>query len=219
MDLSLITVQHEGVTKICARKTYNYLYNEKSNYSRWTKKNIENNPRLIENYDWIKYETLDIDDEQNNNNLVNIDEQNKSSLINIDVDGDYTAVINDDEKNTNLKRDYFLSFDATLHLCLLANTQKGHEIRQAIIDKNKNDFIKTKKIAELSTKNQLDKAEIKELKQHRFLINKRLTVLTELVDTQDRDLHLLNTGVDIKAIPRMAMFQLNLFDSNKKQLE
>ena len=197
MDLQIITTEQNGRLPIDARKLHDFLELSKANFRRWAKTNIEENDFFFENIDWQKTKII----------IINDDVGNKSIII----DDDDTAENDGTIKPSRIKKDYSLSFEMAYHLTLQCETQKGHEIRQALIKNKKLEFENKRKIAELSNINQSELSEIKELKKQRFFINKRLRFLEVKTENQSKELHLLVTGFENKTMPNVAIVQTDLF--------
>lgn len=57
-DLLTITTSHAGTEVVSARELYEYLGFDKSQWARWAKKNILNNPYAMENTDWVGFDIV-----------------------------------------------------------------------------------------------------------------------------------------------------------------
>lgn len=57
-QLIKITTNEQGSKVVSARELYDFLGYDKSQWSRWYKKNIEENAFAIENQDWIGFDTM-----------------------------------------------------------------------------------------------------------------------------------------------------------------
>ena len=55
ITLQLQTIDGNAVETVSAREMYDTLGLDKSNWSRWTKKNILNNPFAVENNDYVGF--------------------------------------------------------------------------------------------------------------------------------------------------------------------
>ena len=99
MDLQIITADYEGRKPIDARKLYNALGYANGQFSRWSKKNIEDNPYFFEGTDWCKVETIIFDDD--------VDfESDKDKTLDIDVEQNTKNLdIEEEQKQNNVKNE------------------------------------------------------------------------------------------------------------------
>lgn len=101
-------IERQDKQLVSARELYNFLELEKSNFSRWLKKNITNNDFLIEDEDYVKTDT------------------------NVSKDT-FSGLVIKDEVNTDLV-DFYLTLDSAKKLAMLSRSKKGEQVRQYFLN-------------------------------------------------------------------------------------
>ena len=216
MDLQIITTDHEGKQPIDARKLYNALGYSNSNFTKWAKRNIEDNPYFFEGTDWCKVETIIFDDD------VDFELENDKTLVIDDEQNDKSNTTDDEQKQNNVKKDFALTFDMAYHLTLQSSTPIAHEVRQALINQKKVTALKEKQIILLTQEDITDTERYEAVKNINRESAKEMRFLEVKAKKRKETLNNLILGkTEISTTQKLQnqSEQLNLFDSNKKQLE
>ncbi|WP_375605489.1 antA/AntB antirepressor family protein [Flavobacterium davisii] len=216
MVLQNITTDNESKQPIDARKLYNALGYANGQFSRWSKKNIEDNHYFFENTDWCKVETIifnsDGDLEQENDK--NLDTDVEQNLKTLDINGEQIP--------NRIKKDYALTFDMAYHLTLQSSTQIAHEVRQALINHKKATELKEKQISLLTQEDLTETERYEAVKIINRESAKEMRFLEIKAKKRKEKLNCLILGkTDITTVQKLQnqYEQLNLFDNNTKRLE
>ncbi|OAE94003.1 antA/AntB antirepressor family protein [Flavobacterium psychrophilum] len=227
MDLQIITTDHEGKQPIDARKLYLSLGYQRGKFNRWSKTNIEDNPYFFEGTDWCKVETIIFDDDANFENFENDDfdddfQKNNSTDGIVENENNRNNRPDGEPKRSYQKKDFALTFDMAYHLTLQSNTPIAHEVRQALINQKKATALKEKQIISLTQEDITDTERYENVKNINRESAKEMRFLEVKAKKRKETLNNLILGkAEISTTQKLQnqSEQLNLFDSNKKQLE
>ena len=181
-----------GKTAVLCSQLFKALGLSESQFVRWTKKNITNNPFAIENEDYTFLNSSNGRTNNKKNSVTRLKEEisnnpNPLTRHNVEIR----------MRNRGRAKDFVLSLDFAKHLAMMCRTKQGHDVRAYFIEYEKIHREKESKIIEVLKKRLSIYERMEQIRLIRLELNREVrelkTVLAstpQIIDLQTNQLTL-----------------------------